>query len=84
MLSELIDPDMPGYVIARVNGTDVPGIFTRAFVETNRISGNRPLLTIVDTAVIAINDAVVISAKNYTVAELQPDGDGFIEVILNG
>jgi len=84
MFSEIIDPDMPGYVLANIANKNVSGLFSYVYVETNRISGNKPVLTVSDSITIKVDDVVVINERSYKIAELQPDGDGFIEVILNG
>ena len=83
MFSEIIDQDMPGYVVSQINSVDVPGLFSREYIETNRIAGNRPILTVLDTVTVARSDLVVVDSNNYVVEELQPDGDGFIELVLS-
>ncbi len=80
---DFIIPDMPGYTLATINGVKVEGLFTRNYIETNRMSGNLPLLTVADSESINTGDAITIDSNTYTVEEIQNDGDGFFEVVLS-
>lgn len=72
-------------VTVTVGGVSVRGIFDNAFIQALGISGTGPVLIVKTASVpsVAQGDAVVISAVNYTVAEIKPDGSGITVLELD-
>jgi hypothetical protein len=81
-LSDFINPDTPGYVVATVDGQAVPGIFVNEYAGANLglagFESPSPQLHVeaADIAGVEQDDAVVIAAVNYKVASIEPDGTG--------
>lgn len=62
-----------------VDGVAAKGIFDQTYLQSlGFVSGNNPVLVVTDAVVVAVDDAVVIDAVNYTVASKQPDGTGIV------
>ena len=71
-LAAFVDPDMPGYVSATINGLPVGGLFSAAYGEAfGFVAGNKPALRVLDSVPATENDAVVCSFGNYTVATIE-------------
>lgn len=78
---EFIAPDVPGYI---VSGEGIAGIFSRRYVESDRIAGYRPIFICVeqDASALTIGGNLTIDGNTYTIAERQPDGDGLLMLVL--
>ena len=71
-------------VAATYQGVSINGIFGNEFVEINGVESSRPAFL---TTVVAVPDdphgnTIVIDAINYLIVGHQPDGTGFITLIL--
>jgi hypothetical protein len=76
-LAAFVDPSMPGYVLATINGQPVAGLFRAKYAETfGFVGGTQPTLRILGTESVAVGNPVVINAQNYTVASMSPEGQG--------
>lgn len=81
-LSDFINPDTPGYVVATVNALSVPGIFVNEFSGANLglagFEAQLPQLHVkeVDVPNIAQGNSVLINVVTYKVASMEPDGTG--------
>lgn len=86
LAGEFIDEDIAGYVIGIHSTADIAGIYTRRYVESERISGMRPVFSIVDGDAfsIAIDSTIKINEIIYIVREKQSDGAGITLLILEG
>jgi hypothetical protein len=70
--------------------TTVGGVSTLAIIDDDYaaalglVVGSAPVLTIQTSAVpaVAIGNAVVVNATNYTVVGIHPDGTGLTRLIL--
>lgn len=84
-LTDFINADTPGYVLATIGGVAVAAIFEAAYASALDFSaGGQPVLHCAASAVpsVATGTAVVVNAVNYTVAEVQPDGTGLVVLVL--
>jgi hypothetical protein len=63
---------------ATVAGVALNGIFDKAYQESYGIvAGDNPVLLIQSSLVTPIEgDAVIVNSTNYTVASVEPDGQG--------
>lgn len=77
-LSDFINDDTPGYVLATVGGVSVGGIFDNAYTDPLGFAGSFPALTCAsaDVSTAAQGTAVVVDGVSYTVAAIKPDGSG--------
>ncbi|MFS1526260.1 hypothetical protein ACL7TT_19530 [Microbulbifer sp. 2304DJ12-6] len=86
MYTELIDPDLPGYVEARAPAGTLPGIFTDAWQEAAQQAGTVPVLTCdADTAIAlgaGVGAALTIKGALYAIRERQPRNGGGVSLIL--
>lgn len=77
-LSAFVDPSMPGYVEALINGQPVGGLFRSNYAEAfGVISGSSPAFRCLDGIPVGFGATVVIGPVTYTVAEIQPAEPGF-------
>lgn len=70
---------------ATVGGGSIDGIFSREFVEVNRVEGYYPTFLVSDTdaAMITKNSTVLtINSVNYKAASKRQDGTGMTLLIL--
>jgi len=78
-LAAFVDPSMPGYVLASINGQPVGGLFRARYAESfGLIGGTAPTLRCIDSLVVSSGDSVVISGQNYIVAEKETAEPGFL------
>jgi len=61
-----------------IAGATVYGILERPFVSIEGIESNRPILTVLTSAMVGVSRtaAVVAGGQNYTIRSIQPDGAG--------
>ena len=71
-------------VVATYQGNSINGIFGDQFVEINGVESSRPTFLTTATAVPddPHDNTIVIDSVNYTIVGHQPDGTGFITLIL--
>ncbi len=83
-LAAFVDPDMPGYISATINGLPVGGLFSAAYGEAfGFVAGNDPVLQVLPSVTAAVNDAVVCSYGSYTVASVKtPKGPAGLKVLM--
>lgn len=71
---------------ATVNGTAVRGVFSNAYIDVQGVEATAPnLLCLVDDVpAVAHGHVVTVPARGFTgqVAGIQPDGDGWVLLIL--
>lgn len=69
---------------ATVGGVSVRAIFDAAYADPLGMAGNSPQLTIAteDLPAVAVGQAVVVNATNYTVTGIEPDGTGISTLLL--
>lgn len=68
-LSAFVDPDMPGYVSATIDGQPVAGLFHERYEEAfGLVGGTGPVLRVVDAVAADRGSSVVIGARSFTVA----------------
>lgn len=85
-LSVFINPDTPGYVLAKVDGVDVGMLFDRAY--TGALSGlvestgPQAVAKSADVAAVVQGSALVIGGVTYTVTGVEPDGTGITTLQL--
>lgn len=81
-LSDFINPDTPGYVVAQIAGNDVSGIFVNEFAGANLgmagFESTSPFFhaATADLANIAQGNDVVIGSVTYKAGSIEPDGTG--------
>ena len=64
-------------VDATVGGVACRGLFDEAYAETlGFVSGSAPSLLVVASVAASQGSSVVVSARNFTVASVEPDGSG--------
>lgn len=87
--SEFLDTTHGFAVAATYNGTTtVNGIFDNDYFEigagTPGMEGNQPsfLCRAADVPSAAQNDTLLINSVTYTVVAVQPDGTGFVRLVL--
>jgi hypothetical protein len=83
-LSDFINDDTPGYVLATIGGVAVGGIFDNGYAESFDVDGTQPSLTCAsaDVSTAVRGTAVVVNAVSYTVADHKPDGTGMTKLVL--
>lgn len=78
--------DRLGNAEATIGGDVVPGIWRQAYTETagGLAAGASPVFDCLASAVptIARGNAVVIDSVNYSVIGIEPDGAGWVSLIL--
>ena len=86
LAAEFLDADIPGYTIGTHSTGDLSGIYTRRYVESDRISGVRPTFSIADgdAFLIAIDSTITVNEVSYFIREKQSDGAGITLLILEG
>lgn len=70
---------------ATVGGVSVFGIFDAEYANAfDVVAGSTPVLLVrsADVPAVTRGDAVVLNATSYTVADIQPDGQGLTRLIL--
>jgi len=80
--AEFLSSDFPGYAVGVSKNREYYGIFKKAYVETNRVSGTKPLFQIVETDQIVEGDIITIEKRNYTVRVIENDGAGMSLLVL--
>lgn len=84
-LSDFINPDTPGYVVATILGQAVGGLYDRYYVDEYGVASSNPTLLVkaVEVPTIAVNSALSIASVNFIVSEPpQPDGLGLLRLEL--
>lgn len=84
-LSDFINPETPGYVVATILGESVGGLFDRYYIDQFGTASSNPTVLVKAAEVpgIAINDAVAIGGVDFIVAEPpQPDELGLVRLEL--
>ena len=86
LAAEFLDEDIPGYTVGAHSTGDISGIYTRRYVESDRISGVRPTFSIADgdAFLIAIDSTITVNEVSYFIREKQSDGAGITLLILEG
>lgn len=73
-------------ITATVGGVAVRGIFNNGYAEAlaGIVAGSAPILKCVQTDIAAVTrgTAVVVNGTSYTVAEIQDDGTGIRDLVL--
>lgn len=70
---------------ATILGVDVAGQFKRPYVESGDTGGYRPVFFCASADIPAgakKKTGVVIDSVNYTIAYMEPDGNGFTSIVL--
>jgi len=67
-----------------VNAVSTEGIFDKEYGEIFNMDGNKPVLLIKtsDIGSAVRGSAVVVNAASYTIAGIEPDGQGMTRLIL--
>lgn len=84
-IAMFIDPDMPGYVLASVDGVDVGALFSNAFRADLGMAGSVPTLKLVaaDAPSVAEDSSIVIAGASYRViGSPEPNGRGMVMLPL--
>ncbi len=84
-LTDFINPDTPGYVVATILGQSLGGLYDRYYIDEFNVQSSNPTILVqaADVPGIAINDAVVVSGVNFIVSEPpQPDDLGLVRLEL--
>ncbi len=75
-------------VLVGPGSSPLQGILIRKFVPSGEFAGNRPVFHCreldTDGLSVAPGMALVDDSDNYIVRELQPDGTGMIDLVLEG
>lgn len=71
-LAAFVDPDMPGYISATINGQPVGGLFSAAYSESfGIVGGTSPSLRVLGSVAVSDGDPVVTSFGSFTVASIE-------------
>lgn len=86
LYTELIDPDLPGYVEAQAPGGVLPGVFLNVWQEAGEQAGTLPIL-VVDMATangagVEYGSRITIGMDEYIVREIQPKNGGGADLAL--
>lgn len=84
-LSDFINPDTPGYVVAIILGEPVGGLYDRFYIDEYGVASSNPTLLVktADVPAIALNTIVDIASVNFKVCEPpQPDNLGLVRLEL--
>jgi hypothetical protein len=83
-LSDFINPDTPGYVLAQIGGNDVDALFDNGFLQIDVVNGSEPALVVKSADVVGVtrSTAVVANAVSYTIKNIEPDGTGVTRLEL--
>lgn len=75
-IAAFFDPDMPGYALATVGGTEVAALFSAAYADALGIASSGPALRAQTSTLPAVaqGTAVVVDGTSYTVAAVKPNG----------
>lgn len=73
-----------GAEAATIGGGTVYGFLSHGYIETLDVAGTRPIFACAaaDVAGAAEGDAVTIDGTGYTVAVIQPAGNGITRLVL--
>ena len=71
-------------VEAEINGKVIVGVFDNQYEDANGMAVQVPVFTVrmIDINNVSRTDRIYIEKTNYTVAEIQDDGQGIAHVIL--
>jgi len=77
-LSDFINADTPGYVLATVGGVATAALFEGSYVSVLDVDGVGAALHVAsaDASAVTHGTAVVVDSVNYRVAGMEPDGHG--------
>ena len=89
-MSDFINPDTPGYVVATVGGQDLEALKDAAYSETDiggaGFSARDRMLHAADARLSALSvshgTSIVVDGVTYKVAEIEPDGTGLTTLVL--
>ena len=83
--SEFTDTDELAHAATISGHGTVNGILSREYVDDGQIAGNRPIFGCAESDVSGItrSTAVTVGGSNYTVIDIQPDGTGWVRLVLN-
>lgn len=71
-LAVFVDPDMPGYVLALINGQPIGALFSAAYGEAfGLVGGTKPTLRVLGSVTVMEGDPVVIGSDSYLVASIE-------------
>ncbi len=77
-LTDFINDDTPGYVLATLDGISVEGIFDNGSAAGLGMLGTNPTFTCASASAPSSkrNKTLVVNGTSYTVREIKPDGTG--------
>lgn len=89
-MSDFINPETPGYVVATVGGQNLEALkdapYMQAEIGAAGFAARERLLYAADSSLtalsVAVNTSIVVDGVTYKVADLQPDGTGMTTVVL--
>lgn len=84
-LAAFVDEDMPGYVLASIGGSDVPGLFRAPYSGAfGLVASSAPEIMVLtaDATGVTVGTSVTVPAGTYTVAEVQPTGNGLTRLVF--
>ena len=77
-LAAFVDPSMPGYVQALIDGQPVGGLFRSNYAESfGMVGGHQPVFRCLEQFSVGFGSTVMIGLVAYTVAEIEPAEPGF-------
>lgn len=82
--ADLIDPDMPSYVLAtKADLSTFGGLFRNGYAEAfNMVGGSNPSLFCCADGAPVTGDSITVGGATYKVVEPKPDGLGFTRLEL--
>ncbi len=84
-LSAIFGDDMPGYALASIGASNVPGLLMNTYSEGfGMVGGTQPVLRCASADVSAVVEgtAITINSVAYTARAVEPDGTGITLIRL--
>lgn len=84
-LSAIFGDDMPGYALASIGASNVPGLLMNTYSEGfGIVGGSQPVLRCAsaDVATVVEGTAITIGGVSYTACAVEPDGTGITLIRL--
>ena len=82
-LAVFVDPDMPCYVSAMIDGQPVAGLFRERYEEAfGIVGGTGPVLRVLDSVSVSLGSSVVVPSGSFTVSNIKPEMLGMQVLIL--
>lgn len=81
---EMLTDDFPGVSSVVFSAVTTKALLSRKYIESESMAGMVSVLSIPEdsSALVTIGEQITVEGGSYNVAEIQPDGAGMADIIL--